>query len=78
MARRQIRPARLQAYLAAELRGQLLRRDVTFRIRDRVARGRARKEFFVEARPFLGVPLREFTELEVQGHVTSRLGWSCI
>ena len=73
VARRQIRPARLQAYLAAELRGQLLRRDVTFRIRDRVARGRARKEFFVEARPFLGVPLTEFTELDVRGHEPARL-----
>jgi len=73
VARRQIRPARLQAYLAAELRGQLLRRDVKFRIRDRVARGRARKEFFVEARPFLGVPLTEFTELEVRGHEPARL-----
>ena len=73
VARRQIRPARLQAYLAAELRGQLLRRDVKFRIRDRVARGRARKEFFVEARPFIGVPLTEFAELDVRGHEPARL-----
>ena len=73
VARRQIRPARLQAYLAAELRGQLLRRAVKFRIRDRVARGRARKEFYVEARPFLGVPLTEFTELEVRGHEPARV-----
>ena len=73
VARRQVRPARLQAYLAAELRGQLRRRNVTFRIRDRVARGRARKEFVVEARPFLGVPLQEFTELDVLGHEPARL-----
>ena len=78
VARRQIRPARLQAYLAAELRGQLLRRDVMIRIRDRVARGRARKEFSVEARPFLGIPLKEFTELEVRGHEPARLELSLV
>jgi hypothetical protein len=49
-----IRPARLQAYLANELRGQLLEREAIVRIVDRVARGRVRKLFVVGPRPYLG------------------------
>jgi len=62
-----IRPPRLQAYLASELRGQLLERDATVTIRDRVARGRARKLFTVKARPYLGLPLADLRTLEVEG-----------
>ena len=68
-----IRPPRLQAYLANELRGQLLARNAVVRIRDRVARGRARKEFLVEPRPYLGRPLEEWRELEVPGFENARL-----
>jgi len=68
-----IRPPRLQAYLASELRGQLLERGATVRIRDRIARGMARKEFVVEPQPFLGRPLDDLVELEVPGFERARL-----
>ena len=68
-----IRPPRLQAYLANELRGQLLERAAVVRIRDRVARGRARKEFLVEPRPYLGRPLEDVRELGVPGFETARV-----
>jgi len=68
-----IRPPRLQAYLANELRGQLLERAAVVRIRDRVARGRARKEFLVEPRPYLGRPIEEERELEVPGFESARI-----
>lgn len=68
-----IRPPRLQAYLANELRGQLLERGASVRIRDRVARGRARKHFLVEPRPYLGVALDEWRELEVPGFEGARI-----
>jgi anti-sigma regulatory factor (Ser/Thr protein kinase) len=68
-----IRPPRLQAYLANELRGQLLERRAIVRIRDRVARGRARKEFVVEPRPYLGRPLEDWRELTVPGFESARV-----
>jgi hypothetical protein len=68
-----IRPPRLQAYLANELRGQLLERGAVVRITDRVARGRARKEFVVEPRPYLGRPLESWRELDVPGFESARL-----
>ncbi len=68
-----IRPPRLQAYLANELRGQLLEREAVVRITDRVARGRARKQFVVEPRPYLGRPLEQWRELEVPGFEHARL-----
>ena len=68
-----IRPPRLQAFLSNELRGQLLDRGAVVRIRDRVARGRARKEFLVEPRPYLGQPLEEWRTLEVPGFEDARL-----
>jgi hypothetical protein len=70
---RQVRPSRLQAYLAGELRGQLLQRGTDVRIHDRVARGRATKEFLVKPRAFLGIPLETMTVLEVPGHEDARL-----
>jgi hypothetical protein len=70
---RQVRPARLQAYLAAELRGQLLQRGVEVKIHDRIARGRAVKEFVVRPRAYLGVPLDEPRTLAVPGHEDARL-----
>jgi len=68
-----IRPARLQAFLANELRGQLLERGATVRIRDRVARGRAKKLFVVEPRPYLGQPIEGLRELEIPGFEAARL-----
>lgn len=68
-----IRPPRLQAYLAGELRGQLLDRQATVRIRDRVARGRARKEYIVQPRPYLGKRIAELTELEIPGYESARI-----
>ena len=68
-----IRPPRLQAYLANELRGQLLERQASVRIRDRVVRGTARKQFVVKPRPYLGQPLAELRELEIPGFESARL-----
>ncbi len=70
---RQIRPGRLQAYLASELRGQLLDREVWVRIHDRVARGRSVKEFVVTAQRFRGRPIPELTTLSVPGHEDARV-----
>ncbi|QDV05064.1 DNA mismatch repair protein [Planctomycetes bacterium Poly30] len=68
-----IKPARLQAFLATELRGQLLDRRATVRIRDRISRGRARKEFLVQPQPYLGRPIEGLSELEVPGYESARL-----
>ena len=68
-----VRPPRLQAYLAQELRGQLLEREVAVTIHDRVARGRATKHFHVRPKPFLGVPLEAWRTLEVPGFDDARL-----
>ncbi len=70
---RQVRPARLQAYLAAELRGQLLQRGTEVRIHDKIARGRSTKEFVVKPRPYLGILMDELRTLEVAGHEDARL-----
>jgi hypothetical protein len=70
---RQVRPPRLQAYLANELRGQLLQRGVEIRIHDGIARGRAPKEFVVRPRPYLGIPLEGFGALRVPAHEDARL-----
>ncbi len=72
-AARVIRPPRLQAYLAGELRGQLLERGAELSIRDRVARGTAPKHFQVKPQPFLGAPLADLQTLEVPGHEEARL-----
>ncbi|MFN0242298.1 MAG: ATP-binding protein [Planctomycetota bacterium] len=72
-AARQIRPGRLQAYLASELRGQLLGRDVEVHIHDRVARGLAHKHFIVRPMRFLGRHLAQLASLAVPGHEDARL-----
>src|SRR5688572_12677812 len=72
-AARVIRPPRLQAYLAGELRGQLLERAAELTIRDRIARGTAQKTFLVKPQPFLGAPLAELTTLPVPGHEDARV-----
>jgi hypothetical protein len=73
VAQRKIRPPRLQAYLASELRGQLLEREAQVEIHDRVARGRARKHFLVQPRPYLGLPLEAWRELDVPGFESARV-----
>lgn len=70
---RQIRPGRLQAYLASELRGQLLDREVSLRIHDRVARGRSVKEFVVTAQRFRGRAIPDLTTFPVPGHEDARV-----
>ena len=74
VAARQIKPGRLQAYLAGELRGQLLGRDeVEIHIQDRVSRGNAHKHFVVRPPRYLGRHLDEFLSLPVPGHEDARL-----
>ncbi|MEQ1893669.1 MAG: ATP-binding protein, partial [Planctomycetota bacterium] len=72
-AARVIRPPRLQAYLAGELRGQLLERAAELTIKDRIARGTAQKLFLVKPQPYLGAPLAEFATLVVEGHEEARV-----
>ena len=72
-AARQVRPSRLQVYLASELRGQLLERETDLRIHDRVARGRALKEYVVRPRRFAGRPIERFRDLPVEGQEAARV-----
>ncbi len=69
----QIRPRRLAAYLAGELRGQLLARDVRLEIHDKVARGLSPKQLVVRPERFRGTPLAEPRELPVPGFATARV-----
>lgn len=72
-ADRQLRPGRLQAYLASELRGQLLTRAVEIHIHDHVSRGLAHKHFVVKPQRFLGQAITELATLLVPGHEDARL-----
>jgi hypothetical protein len=73
-AQRALGGRRLAEYLAAELRGQLLRRDVEVIVQDDVARGLAQKTFPVSPRRFSGerlslpteVPVPEFAPVRVE------------
>jgi hypothetical protein len=60
-------------YLAAELRGQLLARDVDLTIEDRMSRGRSQKMVIVRPPKFLGERLEALTVLDVPGHAPARL-----
>lgn len=64
---------RLTDYLAAELRGQILRSGVELTIHDAIARGTAQKQFSVVPRRFTGEPLQVPAELEVAGHAPIRI-----
>ena len=64
---------RLADYLAFELRGQLLGRDVRLRVLDRLARGTAQKDILVRPPRFQGIPLREVAEWPVGGHPPLRV-----
>ena len=67
-ALRSIGGRRLTDYLAAELRGQLLRREITLDVVDRLARGKAQRHFKVVPQRFLGQPLELPDEFLVKGH----------
>jgi hypothetical protein len=60
-------------YLAAELRGQLLAREVELVVEDRMSRGRAPKRIEVRPRRFLGERLEGIGPVEVPGHPPIRL-----
>lgn len=64
---------RIADYLAAELRGQLLARDITVLVRDRIARGRAPKVLAVEPTRFAGQRLDLPETLPVGGFTPLRL-----
>ncbi len=55
-------------YLASELRGQLLARQVDLVVEDRMSRGRAQKIVLVRPPRFLGERLEGLGPLEVPGH----------
>lgn len=60
-------------YLGAELRGQLLAREVTLVVEDRMSRGRAPKELLVRPPRFLGERVEGLDRLEVPGYPPIRL-----
>lgn len=70
---RQLSGRRLAGYLAEELRGQILRRDVDVRVVDRLARGRAQREFRVVPPRFRGVAISEPRRVSVRGFHTARI-----
>lgn len=67
-AQRVLTGRKLADYLAFELRGQLLQREVRLRVVDKLARGRAQQDFPVRPPRFQGVPLKEIREWPVPGH----------
>jgi len=64
---------RAAEYLAAELRGQLLSREVDLVIEDRMSRGRAQKIIPVRPPRFLGERIEGISHVEVRGHPPIRL-----
>jgi hypothetical protein len=60
-------------FLASELRGQLLRREVELVVHDRLARGRGAKRIVVRPRRFLGERLEGVGALEVRGYPPAQL-----
>lgn len=63
----QLKPRRLAAYLASELRGQLLQRDTIVEIHDRVARGLAQKRLVVRPHRYRGAAIEDLRELPIEG-----------
>lgn len=59
---------RLSDYLAAELRGQLLAREVELRVHDGLGRGPGQRDFLVVPRRFMGEKLPLPAKLPVAGH----------
>lgn len=72
-AQRLLTGRRLAEYLAFELRGQIINRGVRLRVVDRMARGRAQKDFPVRPPRFQGVPFRSTREWPVEGHPPLRV-----
>jgi hypothetical protein len=68
----QLLPRRLAVYLAGELRGQLLSRDVELLIHDRIGRGLAQKRIRVQPQRFQGVPVDVPAELPIAGFAPAR------
>jgi hypothetical protein len=64
---------RITDYLAAELRGQLLARDVRILVHDRIARGRAPKVLEVQPVRFSGQRLKLAEEVPVDGFAPMRV-----
>jgi ribosomal protein S18 acetylase RimI-like enzyme len=64
---------RLADYLASELRGQLLRRDISLEVRDDIARGLAQKRFHVVPKRFAGERLELPADVPVEGHAPMRV-----
>ena len=64
---------RIADYLAAELRGQLLARDLSILVRNRIARGRAPKVLEVQPTSFAGQRLPLPEQIAVSGHAPLRL-----
>jgi hypothetical protein len=69
----QLLPRRLAVYLAGELRGQLLARDVELLIHDRIGRGLAQKRIRVQPQRFQGLPVEIPTELPIAGFAPARV-----
>jgi len=69
----QLKPRRLAAYLAGELRGQLLQREVRLEVLDRVGRGRAPKRLVVRPQRYRGVAVDGPAELPVPGQAAARV-----
>jgi len=65
--------SRAADYLAVELRGQLLARDVELLVEDRIARGRARKRILVQPRRFLGERIEGLDAIHVPEHPPIRI-----
>lgn len=72
-AQRVLAARRASEYLAAELRGQLLSRDVRLTLEDRIARGRGMKNVAVRPPRFLGERIRELDRVEVPGYPPLKL-----
>lgn len=64
---------RAATYLASELRGQLLEREVDLVVEDRMARGRAQKVIHVRPNRYLGERLENVGPVEVPGGPPIRL-----
>ncbi len=73
MAQRALSGRRLAEYLAAELRGQLLARDVEVTVYDGQARGTAQRSFAVVPRRFVGEKLAVPPQWEVPGFAPIRV-----
>ena len=72
-ASRQLSGRRLGDYLASELRGQLLSRNVKLRMMDRVATGKALKDFLVVPQRFQGRRIGKLHEVPVPGYTPMRI-----